>query len=87
MGTFTIFVTLAEILFSYGNKDLDFFKSEIKNIVKSDKIIYEALDVDIFLYGKTVQRKFRLLRWAYLVFMVGLSLTVFLFFILRIFVT
>lgn len=69
----------------YKNEDIDFFRSEMKSLTKSDKKIYEALDVDIFLYGKTVQRKFRLLRWAYLVFMVGLSLTVFLFFVLRIF--
>jgi hypothetical protein len=67
----------------YKNENLDFFKSEMKTLTKSDKKIYEALDVDIYLYGKTVQRKFRLLRWAYLVFMIGLSLTVFLFFILR----
>jgi hypothetical protein len=68
----------------YRNIKLEQFKAEMKEMLRSDEEIYEALDVDIYLYGLTVQRKFRLVRLAYLIFMIGFILTVALFFILRI---
>ncbi len=69
---------------NYKNIQLDVFKKQMKELLSSNEKIYEALDIDIYLYGITIQRKFRLVRIAYMIFMTGLILTVFLFFLLQI---
>jgi hypothetical protein len=69
---------------NYRKIGLNGFKKHIKELIISNESIYEALDIDIYLYGITIQRKFRLARIAYMIFMIGLILTVFLFFLLRI---
>ena len=67
----------------YQHCSLDDFQADMKNILKSSNYIYDSLNIDMYLYGKTVQRKFRLLRHAYVVFLIGLTLAVISFFILQ----
>jgi len=67
----------------YQNCTLDDFKKDINQILESPNKIYDSLTIDLYLYGQTVQRKFRMLRHAYLVFLIGLSLAVFSFLILQ----
>jgi len=67
----------------YQHCSLDDFLIDINTILESRDSIYESLNIDMYLYGQTVQRKFRLLRHAYVVFLIGLSLAVITFFILR----
>ena len=67
----------------YQNCTLEDFKKDINQILESPNTIYDSLTTDLYLYGQTVQRKFRTLRHAYLVFLLGLSLAVLSFFILQ----
>ena len=67
----------------YQHCSLDDFQADMKDILKSSDTIYDSLNIDMYLYGKTVQRKFRLLRHAYVVFLIGLTLAVISFFILQ----
>ena len=67
----------------YQNCTLDNFKKDINQILESPNKIYDSLTTDLYLYGQTVQRKFRMLRHAYLVFLIGLSLAVLSFLILQ----
>lgn len=67
----------------YKNNTLDDFIKDIFQILESSDKIYKSLTIDLYLYGQTVQRKFRMLRHAYLVFLIGLSLAVFSFLILQ----
>ena len=70
---------------NYKNLSLDRFISDMKEMTKDNENIYNALDIDIYLNGITIQRKYRLVRYAYILFMSGLVLAVFAFFILRLF--
>jgi uncharacterized integral membrane protein len=67
----------------YQHCSLDDFLKDISTILESRSAIYESLNIDMYLYGQTVQRKFRLLRHAYIVFLIGLTLAVLSFFALR----
>jgi len=62
---------------------LDQFRLDMEDIVQSNEKVYEVLDVDIYLQGCIVHRKYRLVRHAYTVFMIGLILTVFTFILLH----
>ena len=67
----------------YQHCNLEDFLKDINGILQSRDAIYESLNIDMYLYGQTVQRKFRLLRHAYIVFLIGLTLAVISFFTLR----
>lgn len=71
------------ILF-FGN----FHKMEFKDylwgvneIMKDKEYVYEALIKDLYLLGKVLARKYRLLRLTYIIFMVGIIISVISFFI------
>jgi hypothetical protein len=67
----------------FQNTDMNDFLDDMDNILESKKLIYRSLNIDLFLYGKCVQKKNRLLKHAYSVFLGGLTLAVVSFIILR----
>lgn len=69
---------------NYKDCTLEEFRLDMNEIMSANESIYEALDTDIYLNGFTIQRKYRLVRYAYILFMSGLILSVALFFILQI---
>lgn len=52
------------------------FKNKIRNIIKDTDTIYDSLTMDLYYLGKVLQKKYRLLRWTYTVFIVGVVLSV-----------
>jgi len=68
----------------FQNTDLDDFLEDMDEIISSKSNIYRSLNIDLYLYGKCVQHKNRLLRHAYSAFLAGLTIAVFSFIILRI---
>lgn len=52
------------------------FKSKIRDIIKSQDTIYDSLSMDLFYLGKVLQEKYRLLRWTYTIFIIGIILSV-----------
>jgi len=72
---------------NFKDSNLENFKKDMKKILKSNASIYEVLNTDIYLNGLTIQRKYRLVRYAYLLFMYGLLVAVFTFFMLQILIS
>lgn len=52
------------------------FKEKIREIIKDTDTIYDSLTMDLYYLGKVLQKKYRLLRWTYTVFIVGIILSV-----------
>ena len=70
------------ILF-FGNfhkMDFDSYLWGVKEIMKDKDFVYEALVKDLYLLGKVLERKYRLLRLTYTIFMVGIIISVLSFF-------
>ena len=63
---------------------LDDFLDDMDDILSSKKSIFKSLNIDLYLYGKCVQRKNQLLRHSYTVFLSGLTIAVLSFVVLRI---
>jgi predicted metal-dependent HD superfamily phosphohydrolase len=53
----------------------------VEEILKDKDYVYEALIKDLYLLGKVLERKYRLLRLTYTIFMVGIIISVVSFFI------
>ena len=53
----------------------------VKEIMKDKDYVYEALVKDLYLLGKVLERKYRLLRLTYTIFMAGIIISVVSFFI------
>lgn len=68
---------------NYDEISLDDFKAYIAGILESGQNIYDALNTDMYLFGRTIIRKYNYLRVAYTIFMVGLIGLVSSFFIFR----
>jgi len=63
----------------FGNfhaMELSDFKSKLRDIIKNKESIYDSLSMDLYYLGKVLQEKYRLLRWTYTVFLVGVILSV-----------
>ena len=56
--------------------ELNDFKTKIKDLIKSKESIYDSLTMDLYFLGKVLQNKYKLLRWTYTVFIVGIVLSV-----------
>ena len=67
----------------FQHTNLDDFLDDMDEILMYKNSIYRSLNIDLFLYGKCVQRKNRLLRHAYSVFLGGLTIAVISFIVLR----
>lgn len=80
-GTFTkedVEQKRVNLLF-FGN----FHKMELKNyedaiatMIKDRDYIYKSLTMDLYYLGVVLERKYRILRWTYTVFMIGIILSV-----------
>lgn len=63
----------------FGNfhaMELTDFKTKIRNIIKNKESIYDSLSMDLYYLGKVLQHKYKLLRWTYTIFLVGVILSV-----------
>ena len=70
----------------YKNLSIDSFQEKMDVIMDSDQSVYKTLNTDMYLFGQTVIRKYRLLGIAYLIFLLGFVSTVISFVILHYFV-
>jgi len=61
---------------NFHNMELSDFKSKLRDIIKSKESIYDSLSMDLYYLGKVLQEKYRLLRWTYTVFLIGVILSV-----------
>ena len=68
---------------NYDEMELDEFKVYINGILESGQKIYDSLNTDMYLFGRTIIRKYNYLRVAYTIFMFGLVGLVLTFFIFR----
>ena len=55
---------------------LDVYLHEVGAIIKSGKAVYENLSIDMYYQGKAINRKYRLLRISYTIFIIGLIISV-----------
>jgi hypothetical protein len=67
----------------YKKQSLDQFQEEMMEVLKSSSSIYEHMNTDMYLSGRAVIRKYRLLRIAYHIFLAGFVLAVFSFLFLQ----
>jgi uncharacterized integral membrane protein len=62
---------------------LEDFLEDMDEILSSKKNIYKSLSIDLYLYGKCLQKKNQLLRHAFNIFLGGLTVAVIAFGIMR----
>jgi hypothetical protein len=53
----------------------------IQELIQDKKYVYSSLTKDLYFLGVVLDRKYRLLRWTYTIFMIGMILSVIAFFI------
>ncbi len=61
---------------NFYNMELDEYEWAMGEMLNNDPYLYTTLTKDQYSLGKVLARKYKLLRWAYNVFMVGLIITV-----------
>ncbi|WP_419211834.1 Pycsar system effector family protein [Maribacter sp. X9] len=61
---------------NFHSLEMGQFKAKLKEIIKSKESIYDSLSMDLYYLGKVLQNKYRLLRWTYSIFIVGIILSV-----------
>ncbi|WP_396634188.1 Pycsar system effector family protein [Maribacter sp. R86514] len=61
---------------NFHTMELADFKSKLRDIIKNKESIYDSLSMDLYYLGKVLQEKYRLLRWTYTVFLIGVILSV-----------
>lgn len=61
---------------NFYNMELDEYEWAMGEMLNNDPYLYTSLTKDQYSLGKVLARKYKLLRWAYNVFMVGLIITV-----------
>ncbi len=71
-------------LLFFGNfhkMKLDDYEWAIQELIKDQKYVYTSLTKDLYFLGVVLNRKYKLLRWTYTVFMFGMILSVIAFFV------
>lgn len=69
-------------LLFFGNfhkMELEKYQWAISEVIKDQEYIYSSLTKDLYYLGIVLERKYRLLRWTYTVFMIGMILSVIVF--------
>ncbi|MFS4469753.1 Pycsar system effector family protein [Maribacter sp. 2210JD10-5] len=69
-------------LLFFGNfhkMELSQYDWAMKELIKNKDYIYSSLTKDLYFLGIVLERKYRLLRWTYTVFMIGMILSVIVF--------
>jgi HD superfamily phosphodiesterase len=61
---------------NFYNMDIEEYEWAVGEMINDDPYLYSTLTKDQYSLGKVLAKKYRLLRWAYNVFMVGLVVTV-----------
>ena len=61
---------------NFHSLELKDFKAKLKEIIKNKESIYDSLSMDLYYLGKVLQQKYRLLRWTYTIFIIGIILSV-----------
>lgn len=69
---------------NFYNMKLDEYEWAVEEMINDDPYLYSSLTKDQYSLGKVLAKKYRLLRWAYNVFMMGLVITVITFLIVYI---
>ena len=57
------------------------YKSAMNDILLNDAVLHDKMIENIYAQGKVIQRKYRLLRTAYLIFMIGFPIAIIVFFL------
>lgn len=71
-------------LLFFGNfhkMKLEDYEWAMKELIKDKYYVYNTLTKDLYFLGVVLQRKYKLLRWTYTIFMVGMILSVIAFFV------
>ncbi|MBT2159908.1 Pycsar system effector family protein [Zobellia barbeyronii] len=71
-------------LLFFGNfhkMKLEDYEWAIQELIKDQKYVYDSLTKDLYFLGLVLNRKYKLLRWTYTIFMVGMVLSVIAFFV------
>ncbi|MBU2995523.1 HD domain-containing protein [Cellulophaga baltica] len=71
-------------LLFFGNfykMKLDEYEWAIKELIKNQDDVYSTLTKDLYFLGVVLNKKYKLLRWTYTVFMIGMVLSVVAFFV------
>ncbi|MDO6515718.1 Pycsar system effector family protein [Zobellia uliginosa] len=71
-------------LLFFGNfhkMKLEDYEWAIQELIKDQKYVYASLTKDLYFLGLVLDRKYKLLRWTYTVFMIGMTLSVIAFFV------
>ncbi len=71
-------------LLFFGNfhkMKLDDYEWAMQELIKDQKYVYNSLTKDLYFLGVVLNRKYKLLRWTYTIFMVGMILSVIAFFV------
>jgi len=55
---------------------LEEYEMAIKEMINNDQYLYSTMAKDQYALGKVLAKKYKLLRWAYNVFMVGIVVSV-----------
>jgi putative nucleotidyltransferase with HDIG domain len=63
---------------NYSNLTIEEFENQMKELMKSQELLYGNMIRDLYFLGKVLTQKYKLLRFSYLAFMLGLIVTVFL---------
>lgn len=68
----------SSILFfgNYTRVSIGDFEEEIRILMKEEDLLYGNMIKDLYYLGRVLRKKYRLLRMSYLVFMIGLIITV-----------
>lgn len=71
-------------LLFFGNfhkMQLPDYEWAIQELIKDKKYVYSSLTKDLYFLGLVLDRKYKLLRWTYTIFMIGMILSVIAFFV------
>jgi len=71
-------------LLFFGNfhkMDLQAYEWAIQELIKDKKFVYSSLTKDLYFLGVVLNTKYKLLRWTYTIFMIGMILSVIAFFV------
>lgn len=71
-------------LLFFGNfhkMKLEDYDWAIKELIKDQEYVYSSLTKDLYFLGLVLDKKYKLLRWTYTIFMIGMVLSVIIFFV------
>ena len=70
-------------LLFFGNfhqMKLEDYRWAMRELIKDQQYVYDSLTMDLYFLGRVLYRKYRLLRWTYTIFIIGMVLSVIAFF-------